>query len=73
MIQYLNLRAKKVETTSDNYQLISVEIKDVEKYNVISHLTIQDFLEHFDTERILDEIGQTYCEDYFGLVEKNED
>lgn len=69
----LNVNAEKIQTRPENYYKVQVELEGVDKNEILSQLSIKDFLGYFDVTDILDEIGQSECEDYFGLVEKEEE
>jgi hypothetical protein len=68
----VTLNVKTVKSTGTNYRSTEVELEGVEKSELMDNLTIQDFIDHFGDDKILDTLGEDRCKDYFDLINNDE-
>jgi len=64
------LSAKEARVEPNYNKTLTVIIDGVDKDEVMDSITVDDFIKHFGIDKVLDEIGEEECKDYFNLTEK---
>lgn len=64
----MTLNCFDVTVEPNTYKKITVKLTDVEKSELFENLSINDFLEYFPLNRILNEINEQDVKDHFDLI-----
>lgn len=70
----INLKATSVFTeTSSTQKELYVEIENVDETEILNCFSIQDVIDHFGEDEILDKIGADRVKEYFNLKDSEEE
>lgn len=64
----LEFSCSEVRATNGYSRGVTVNIENVEKSDVLKHFTIQEIVDHFDDDKILDFIGEERVKHYFDWI-----
>lgn len=68
----LNLKCKKIEIDGHDWRKINIEIIDTDLDDVMENIDVNDAINFYNKDVILDTIGIEYVKQYFELEEINQ-
>lgn len=71
----ITITARKAEIMGTGYQQVSVELTNVDLDDLISSIPIDKFIDYhknYNTNAVLDAIGEEEVKDYFDLIENTQ-
>jgi hypothetical protein len=63
----LNVGATSVSVEANKAYKVIATLQDVDKDEVMEHFTIEDFVQYFGENKVLEAIGINAVKDYFGF------
>jgi hypothetical protein len=69
----IRFSAEKVEITPETYNRIGVIVETEFEGEILEKIGMEKAIDHFDKNKILDEIGVDYVKEHFGLIDEPED
>jgi hypothetical protein len=69
----LSFYCESVDISPDNGRQIYVEVKGASDRNILDNYTISQIVDHFGSDDLLDEIGESDCVEHFNLAPNNPD
>lgn len=65
----ITLLADSVTVDPSGNRTVSVDLKNVDKDEILDNFTVDDCVAHFGVSQFLASIGKDDCKDHFGLIE----
>jgi hypothetical protein len=70
MRETISFDCESVEISNSKWNVLQLNVTEPNFSELIDEIGIDKILNHFDKHKILDEIGENECKDYFGLIEE---
>jgi hypothetical protein len=66
----INFKCKEAQVSADNYKMVYVNIEGVDIDDVLENFPIQYIIDAIGEEKLLDAIGEDRVKEYFDLTDK---